>query len=115
VGRALFSRPLSSNSTLPDISQDRGQKAVNMDTLDAVIVREYATFNTPVDRILVDPALSGQFVDLVNSTLAPVDRVDESTLKSRLLTLRKRGQNKKGLPRLRRAFNGRSPRGGNAV
>jgi len=78
-----------------------------MDRLDSVIVTEYVEFDTPADKIVADPGVSAEFTGKVNSKLPAVQRVDPATVNWRLLTLRKRGEDNGGLPRLERCYNGR--------
>jgi len=78
--------------------------------LDRVIVETYVRFDTPADQIVADPDLAGQFGDAVNGRLPREDQVDLATLNKRLLNLRRRGEEKGGLPRLRRDYNGRGPK-----
>ena len=81
-----------------------------MDQLDSVIVEQYVRFDTPADQIVADPEVSAEFTHKVNSKLPAVQRVDPATINWRLLTLRKRGEDKGGLPRLERRYNGRKPK-----
>lgn len=78
-----------------------------MDRLDSVIVTEYVQFGTPADKIIADPNVSAEFTSRVNSKLSADQRVDTATVNRRLLTLRKRGEEKGGLPRLERRYHGR--------
>ena len=80
---------------------------VSTRTLDDVICESYVEFKTPVDRIVASPALSKEFASLVNSQFPRGERRDVETINWRLMTLRKRGEDKGGLPRLERAYYGR--------
>ena len=81
-----------------------------MNELDSVIVTEYIPFDTPADQIAADPEVSTEFTNKVNSHLSAAGRVDLVTVNKRLLTLRKRGEDKGGLPRLERRYYGRKPK-----
>ena len=81
-----------------------------MNELDSVIVTEYVPFDTPADKIVADPEVSAEFTNKVNSHLPAAGRVNPATVNWRLLTLRKRGEDKGGLPRLERRYNGRKPK-----
>ncbi len=78
-----------------------------MQVLDSAIIAEYVKFDTPADQIVSDPHLSIEFGTAVNSRLPTEERVDQTTLNRRVLNLRRRGEDKGGLPRLRRGYNGR--------
>ena len=65
-----------------------------------LIIEQYAQFNLPADRIIADPATAARFADAVNSSLPQGHRFDIPALNQRLLTLRKRGEARGGLPRL---------------
>lgn len=75
--------------------------------LDSVIVAQYVEFGIPADNIVADPKVSAEFTRKVNSRLPNADQVDSATVNRRLLNLRKRGEDKGGLPRLERRYNGR--------
>lgn len=81
---------------------------IQMDT-DRVIIEEYRDFNIPADPIVSNSKLSRAFAVRVNSRLPPTLALDLATLKKRLLNLRRKGQEKGGLPRLRRCYKGRGP------
>lgn len=76
-------------------------------TLDEVIRDLYVDFNIPVDRIVASPALSRRFTSFVNRYLPGAQRTKIETVNWRLMTLRKRGEEKGGLPRLERQYFGR--------
>lgn len=79
--------------------------------LDETIRTCYMTFGTPADQILVDPGVAGEFADLVNSNVPPGrPGFNVAAINRRLLTLRKRGEEKGGLARLERAYSGRTSR-----
>jgi hypothetical protein len=80
-----------------------------MSALDSAIVAEYRRFDTPADQLVSDPNLAGAFRTAVNSRLPEGDQVDQATLGKRLLNLRRRGEEKGGLPRIRRGYHGRGP------
>ncbi len=80
--------------------------AVSQD-LDDVIRRQYQSFNTPVDQLVSDPAMAEEFAELVRADFSSDGEIDIRTVNRRLLTLRKRGEEKGGLPRLQRSYHGR--------
>lgn len=75
--------------------------------VDAVIIDEYVRFDTPADRIPANPELAEAFRERVNLRLPPNLQFTVEALNTRLINLRRRGQQNGGLPRLRRAFRGR--------
>jgi len=76
-------------------------------TVDEIIRAKYREFATPVDRILADANLVEAFAAMVNVKLPADEHVEVKWLNWRLMTLRKRGEGKGGLPRLERAYYGR--------
>ena len=76
--------------------------------LDEAIRQEYRRFNVPVDQIVSDPAIGAEFAAQIQSRLKCRDPLDIAVVNWRLMTLRKRGEANGGLPRLERAFNGRT-------
>jgi hypothetical protein len=80
-----------------------------MNGLDSAIVAEYGKFDVPADHLVADPQLAADFRNAVNRHLPATDQVDQATLGKRLLNLRRRGEDKGGLPRIRRKYNGRGP------
>ncbi len=72
-----------------------------------MIIEEYVRYDTPADRIPANPELAEEFLNLVNDRLPNESKFSQAELNSRLINLRRRGQSKGGLPRLRRGFNGR--------
>jgi hypothetical protein len=80
--------------------------AVSVAAMDDAILDLYPEFATPVDEILRDPDVSRQFQKELRTRLG-TPRVDAATVNWRLLTLRKRGEDKGGLPKLQRRYNGR--------
>ena len=84
-----------------------GPEKSNPQVLDDGILREmYIEYDTPCDRLVSDPARLLSFAeDYVGRT---GQQVEPAQLSHRLLYLRKRGEAKGGLPRLRRAYNGRN-------
>lgn len=85
-----------------------------MVALDNVIVDQYRRFNTPADQIVSNPDLAQRFFDAVTEAVEGECEFDLVQLNRRLLSLRKRGEEKGGLPRLRRAYAGRNrQKGGN--
>ena len=75
--------------------------------LDDKVLREmYVEYNAPCDRLVSDPVSLQAFAeDYAQRTGQQVEAVQVS---HRLLTLRKLGEAKGGLPRLRRNYNGRN-------
>jgi len=76
--------------------------------LDEAIRDEYRQFNVPVDQVVSNPAISEKFATRVRARLDRRDSLDVAAVNWRLMTLRKRGEANGGLPRLQRAFNGRT-------
>jgi len=77
--------------------------------LDAAIHQTYRDVDLSVDDILVDPAQSTSFAQAVLSAIAPTgDEASIPDVLRRLITLRKRGEDKGGLPRYERQNRGRS-------
>ena len=79
-----------------------------MNNLDAAIVAVYAEFNVPADQIVLDPALSEQFGKSVNAALPDDQTVTIVQINKRMISLRKRGAENGGLPRIRREYFGRN-------
>ena len=73
---------------------------------DAVLKEMYVDYDMPCDRLVSDPAKLRGFVD--DYTERTGQQLEPSQIAHRLLTLRKLGEAKGGLPRLRRAYNGRN-------
>ena len=73
---------------------------------DSVLTEMYIKNNLPCDRLVSDPerllAFTQAYSDRTGQEIAPAD------LAHRLLTLRKLGEAKGGLPRLRRGCDGRN-------
>lgn len=80
-----------------------------MDVLDQAIREQYVRFDTPVEGIVANPKVAAEFAQKVKAA-CPNQKIDVPTVNHRLFTLRKRGEDKGGLPRLRRAYNGRKPK-----
>lgn len=78
------------------------------DARDQIICREYAKVPDTADEIVSDPALASEFCGKVNTGLPAEWRVDVATCNKRLLNLRRRGEEKGGLIRKHRRFNGRN-------
>lgn len=73
---------------------------------DNVLKEMYVEYDTACDRLVSDPARLLSFVkDYVERT---GQQVEPARVSHRLLTLRKLGEAKGGLPRLRRAYHGRN-------
>lgn len=77
-----------------------------MEILDKVIINAYVSFDTPADRIVADPKLAGEFHAAVSQHLGD-DCIELADLNKKLLNMRRRGEDKGGLPRLRREYRGR--------
>jgi len=78
-----------------------------MSVFDDVIIREmYQEYNIPCDTLVSNQKQLLSFVDdYIHRT---GHKVELTHLAHHLLTLRKRGEVKGGLPRLRRFYNGRN-------
>jgi len=73
---------------------------------DAVIREMYREYNIPCDTLVSDQEQLLPFAqDYIHRS---GQEVELPQLAHRLLTLRKLGEQKRGLPRLRRAYNGRN-------
>lgn len=79
-----------------------------MKRVDQIIVEAYTTYPRPPDQIVSDPEVSADFAARVNSQLSPKECLDVATVNKRLLNLRRRGEDKGGLPRRWRRYNGRN-------
>jgi hypothetical protein len=85
----------------------RDTERIDTFQIDDNILREmYVEYNTPCDRLVSDPESLQLFTaDYAQRTGQQVEAAEVS---HRLLTLRKLGAAKGGLPRLRRTYNGRN-------
>jgi len=73
---------------------------------DAVLRQMYLEYDTPCDSLVSNPNSLQQFTqDYARRTR---DTVDAADLSHRILYLRKRGEDKGGLPKIRRRYNGRN-------
>jgi hypothetical protein len=90
-------------------SKTTRKEGANAD-LDAVIRRKYVEFGVAADSVLSFSEESEKFAKAVNSELPNDAKVDSDAIRWRLITLRKRGEEKGGLPRIERAYNGRKHR-----
>ena len=79
-----------------------------MNTVDATIVAVYAKFNVPADQIVLDPTLSKKFGESVNAALPDDQHVTIVQINKRMISLRKKGSDNGGLPRIRREYFGRN-------
>jgi len=78
-----------------------------LSVLDDNILRQmYIEYNTPCDRLVSDPTRLLSFAG--DYTQRSGQQVEPAQVSHRLLTLRKLGEAKGGLPRLRRRYNGRN-------
>jgi len=75
--------------------------------LDDVIRAEYRRFGTPVDRLVSDPHLAAEFAKMVKARMPADGEMDVASINWRLMSLRKRGQDNGGLPRLQCSYYGR--------
>lgn len=88
------------------MAPDRIEKS-DPPTLNDTVLREmYVERNTPCDRLVSDPARLLSFVEDYAERTG--QEVEPAELAHRLLALRKLGEAKGGLPRLRRKYNGRN-------
>ena len=72
---------------------------------DGLLVTMYVEYDVPCDRLVSNPETLATFAeDYANRTGQEVDR---ASLSHHMLNLRRRGQDKGGLPRLRRSYCGR--------
>ena len=73
---------------------------------DAILRRMYVEYAIPCDRLVSNPALIQNFTkDYAKRT---GQLVEPARLAHHMLNLRRRGEAKGGLSRLRRAYNGRN-------
>ncbi len=75
--------------------------------LDEAIKVNYPKFDVPVDQIVSDPSISEEFARILKTFLGLKKNPDIATMNWRLMSLRKRGENNGGLPRLQRKYSGR--------
>jgi hypothetical protein len=73
---------------------------------DSVLREMYVKDNVPCDRLVSDPERLFAFTQAYTDRTG--EEIDAADLAHRLLTLRKLGEAKGGLPRLRRDYNGRN-------
>jgi hypothetical protein len=78
------------------------ESTMNKRVLDSTIIAVYKQFNQSADQILVDEQKSRQFTEEVLSRLPEGMQVPNQSVKLRLMTLKKTGEDRGGLPRLRR-------------
>lgn len=78
-----------------------------MNTFDDIVLREmYREYDVPCDTLISDQAQLVPFVAEYADRTG--QHVEPSELAHRLLALRKLGEAKGGLPKLRRRYNGRN-------
>jgi hypothetical protein len=70
--------------------------------LDVAIIETYKTLNTSVDQILIDDQKGRRFHEEVSRRLPEGMEISATTARKRLVNLRRRGQDRGGLPRLSR-------------
>jgi hypothetical protein len=73
---------------------------------DGVLREMYIEYDTPCDPLVSDPARLLSFAEDYAERTG--QQVEPAQLSHRLLSLRKLGEAKGGLPRLRRAYDGRN-------
>lgn len=79
----------------------------NIDMFNDLLLRNmYVAYDTPCDRLVSDPELLRGFTDDYCSRSG--DFVEPASLSHHMLNLRRLGEAKKGLPRLRRRYRGRN-------
>jgi hypothetical protein len=83
-------------------STDEESSRVDQRLLDVAIIETYKTLNTSVDQILIDDQKSRRFHEEVSRRLPEGMEVSAISAKKRLVNLRRRGQDRGGLPRLSR-------------
>ena len=80
----------------------------NILSRDQMVCQAYASVEETADQIVSDPALAERICKEVNSQLPSNQQFDVASLNKRLLNLRRRGEEKGGLIRKQRNFNGRN-------
>lgn len=73
---------------------------------DSILKAMYTEHNTPCDRLVSDPLMLVAFTEAYEDRTGQT--VEPAKLAHRLLTLRKLGEAKGGLPKLQRKYNGRN-------
>ena len=73
---------------------------------DNILKQMYVEFDVPCNRLVSDPARLLAFAE--DYTERTGQQVEPAQVSHRLLTLRKLGEAKGGLPKLRRKYNGRN-------
>ena len=73
---------------------------------DEVLREMYVEYNAPCDCLVSDPERLSAFAE--DYTQRTGQQIEPARVSHRLLTLRKLGEAKGGLPRLRRNYNGRN-------
>jgi hypothetical protein len=73
---------------------------------DSVLKEMYVEYDTPCDRLVSDPAKLVSFAQ--DYTERTGQHIEPAGVSHRLLSLRKLGEAKGGLPRIRRKYNGRN-------
>lgn len=74
----------------------------------AALKTAYIDFDVPADQIVADPALSQEFCRRTNLLLPEQSHIASGPdFNRKLLNLRRRGEAKGGLPRIRSQFHGR--------
>lgn len=75
--------------------------------LDVAIHAVYAQFEEAIDDILVNPLRAIEFADKVRASSPVVTACDDEEILRRAIALRKRGEDRGGLPRKQRQYRGR--------
>lgn len=72
-----------------------------------ILKQMYVEYNIPCDRLVSNPAILQRFVNDYSGRIGK-DDVEPANLSLHLLNLRRLGEAKGGLPRLRRKYFGRN-------
>jgi len=106
LGRLFREIRLSSRTKGKAMVRQNPQASESTTFDDGVLKRMYVEYDTPCDSLVSDPASLQSFTeDYVGRT---GQQVESAQVSHRLLTLRKLGEAKGGLPKLRRKYNGRN-------
>jgi len=70
--------------------------------LDETLKDKYVAFAVPADQLLCSPSELATFCDLIRGTSEELSSLGNETIARRLLQLRKLGQPRGGLPRLKK-------------
>jgi hypothetical protein len=89
--------------------QNDHQKTTYMTFDDELLKKMYMEYDTPCDSLVSDPTFLSSFTEDYCER-AQQKNIDPAEMGQRLLHLRKKGEDKDGLPRLRRKYCGRNLR-----